>query len=228
MDAAKADLMRALGRLARGLSILFWGIPLALAADVETARSDLFGWLGALSFAPAVILSGLLWHGLRQMRDFQRQERVWQRALHRADVWAVVNTGFAPFLFWWHRFPFVLFYFVSVVMLAISGFLFLIQINQVLRRLTAMLPDQMLRTETRAFTIMNTWMLSLALGGLAAYFTLTDFQGAPRQIERHVFNLHALGQWMILFLTLMPVAVTLALLWKIKEAIFTSFFEVER
>jgi hypothetical protein len=37
-----------------------------------------------------------------------------------------------------------------------------------------------------------------------------------------------IGEWFILFLTLMPVAVTLALLWKIKEAIFTSFFEMER
>ena len=42
MDAAKADLIRALGRLVRGLSTLFWVIPMALAADVETARS---GWM---------------------------------------------------------------------------------------------------------------------------------------------------------------------------------------
>jgi hypothetical protein len=33
---------------------------------------------------------------------------------------------------------------------------------------------------------------------------------------------------LVLFLTLMPIAMTLALLWKIKEAIFTSFFEIER
>jgi hypothetical protein len=29
-------------------------------------------------------------------------------------------------------------------------------------------------------------------------------------------------------LTLMPVAMTMALLWRIREAIFTSLFEVER
>jgi hypothetical protein len=34
--------------------------------------------------------------------------------------------------------------------------------------------------------------------------------------------------WLALFLTLMPVAMTMALLWKIKEAIFTGLFTVER
>ena len=228
MDAAKADLMRALGRLARGLSALFWGIPLTLAADVQTARTDWLEALGALSFAPAFVLSGWLWYGLRQMRDFQRQERVWHHALHRAEIFAIVNTGLAPFLFWWHRFPLVPFYFVCVHFLAVCGFLFLIQINQVLRRLAAMLPDEMLRMETRTFAGMNTWLLYAALGSLAAYLVLTDFHVASRQLGRHWVDLQSFGEWLVLFLTLMPAAVTLALLWKIKEAIFTSFFEVER
>jgi hypothetical protein len=228
MDAAKAELMRALGRLARGLSTLFWGIPLVLAADAETARTDWLGALGALSFAPALVLSGLLWYGLRQLRDFQRQERIWQQALHRAEIFAIVNTGLAPFLFWWHRFPFVPFYFVCVNFLAVSGYFFLIQINQVLRRLAAMLPDEMLRVETRTFATLNTWMFSAALAGLCAYLALAEFHGAPRLLGRPFLDLQTVGQWLVLFLTLMPTAVTLALLWKIKEALFTSFFEIER
>jgi len=228
MDAAKADLMRALGRLVRGLSTLFWGIPLALVADVQTARTDWLDSLGALSFAPALALSGLLWHGLRQMRGFQRQERIWHQALHRAEIFAIVNTGLAPFLFWWHRFPLVPFYSACVTFLAVSGYFFLIELNQVLRRLAAMLPDEMLRTETRAFAAINVWTLSAALAGLSVYLALTDFRDVPRLIGRHWFDLQIFGPWLILFLTIMPVAVTLALLWKIKEAIFTSFFEVER
>ncbi len=228
MDPAKADLMRALGRLVRGLSTLFWGIPLALAADVQTARTDWLDDLGALSFAPAFVLSGWLWYGLRQMRDFQPQERVWHQALDRAEIFAIVNTGLAPFLFWWHRFPSDPFYSVCVKFLAATGFLFLICSNQVLRRLAAMLPDETLRLETRTFTTINTWMLSAALGSLSVYLALTDFQGVPRHIEQQGLDMSIIGEWFILFLTLMPVAVTLALLWKIKEAIFTSFFEMER
>jgi len=228
MDPAKADLMRALGRLVRGLSTLFWGIPLALAADMETARTDWLVSLGALSFAPALVLTGLLWHGLRQLRDFQPQERVWQQSLDRARTFAILNTGLAPFLFWWHRFPFVPFYFVCVLFLVVSGYFFLIQLNQVLRRLAAMLPDEMLRMETRTFTTTNTWMLLSAVASLSVYLALTNFQGAARPIERRLIDLPAIGEWLVLFLTLMPVAVSLALLWKIKEAIFTSFFEIER
>lgn len=228
MDAAKAELMRALGRLVRGLSTLFWCIPLTLAADMETARTDWLDGLGALSFAPATVLSGLLWHGLRQMRDFQRQERVWHQALHRAEIFAIVNTGMAPFLFWWHRFPYVPFYSACVGFLAVTGFLLIIEINQVLRRLAAMLPDEMLRMETRTFATFNTWMLSAALGCLSGYVALTHFRGMIWPIGLRHLGLQIAGQWLVLFLTLMPTAVTLALLWKIKEAIFTSFFEVER
>jgi len=232
MDAAKADLMRALGRLVRGLSTLFWGIPLALAADVETARSNLMDSLGALGFAPAFVLSGLLWCGLRQMRDFQKQERVWQQALDRAELFATVNTGLAPFLSWWHRYPSEASYCACVVFLGVSGYLFLIYINQVLSRLAAMLPDQTLRLETRAFAAWNRWMLAAALAGLSVDLALAHWPAAPRLADRSFISSfpgpQRIGEWLILFLTLTAVAATLALLWKIKEAIFTSFFELER
>src|SRR5665213_4296999 len=206
MDAAKADLMRALGRLVRGLSTLFWGIPLALAADVQTARTDWLDSLGPLSFAPAFVLSGWLWYGLRQMRDFQRQERVWHQALHRAEIFAIVNTGLAPFLFWWHRFPFVPFYFDCGNVLAVTGFLFLICINQVLRRLAAMLPDETLRLETRTFATVNTWLLYSALGILSLYLALTHFRGAARPIGEHRLDLASIGEWLILFLSLIHIS----------------------
>jgi hypothetical protein len=228
MDAAKADLMRALGRLVRGLSTLFWAIPLTFVADVETARTDFLDSLRPLSFAPAALLSGLLWYGLRQMRGFQRQERIWHLALFRAEVFAIINVGLAPFLFWWHRFPFVPFYLVCIHALVLSGFCFFIQLNQVLRRLAAMLPDEMLRAETRTFTTMNTWMLSAVLAAVAIYLFLTHFQREPTLIRRQMFDVRMIGEWLALFFTLMPVAVTLALLWKLKEAILHSLFETER
>lgn len=228
MDAAKADLIRALGRLVRGLSTLFWGIPLALAADVETARSDWLDTLGALGFAPAFVLSALLWFGLRQMRDFQKQERVWHHALDRAELFAIVNAGLAPFLSWRHHFPRVPLYLACVVFMGVSGYLFLICFNQVLRRLAAMLPDETLRLETRVFAAWNTWMLAGALAGLSFEVLWPCFGPAAPFGAGHVFGLDQYGGWLILFLTLTPLAITLALLWKMKEAIFTSIFELER
>ena len=61
MDAAKVELLRALGQLVRGLSALFWGLPVALFIDVETARTDWFGFLGDAAFVPAVLAGGPLY-----------------------------------------------------------------------------------------------------------------------------------------------------------------------
>jgi hypothetical protein len=228
MDAAKAELMRDLGRLARGLSALFWGLPLTLAVNVETARTDRLEFLGAAAFAPAVILNGVLWHGLHQLRGFQKQERIWQQALHRAEVFAIINIGLAPFLFWWHRFPSAPFYVACVEFLSASGLLFLVHLNQVLRRLSAMLPDEMLRAETKTYTTCNIWMLLAVLAGLCLCIAF-----GPLQIPDIVWgNFHLRprerGLWLALFLILMPVAMTMALLWKIKEAIFIGLFATER
>ena len=228
MDAAKSDLLRALGRLVRGLSALFWGIPLTLIMAVETARTDWLGFLGPAAFAPVFVLSGILWHGLSQLRDFQKQERIWQQALHRAEFFAIINTGLAPFLFWWHRFPFVPFYTVCVAVLAVTGVLFLAQLNQVLRRLSAMLPDEMLRAETRTFTAWNIGLFWTLLASLGLYALLRRFPIWPGVGGRFFVAFQERAEELVLFLILMPVAVTLSLLWKIKEAIFASLFQTER
>jgi hypothetical protein len=227
MDPAKVDLMRDLGRLARGLSALFWGLPLTLVVNVEMARTDRLDFLGAATFAPAVILNALLWYGLRQMRGFQKQERIWQQSLNRAELFAIINIGLAPFLFWWRRFPAVPFYVVCVELLAASGLLFLLHLNQVLHRLSAMLPDEMLRAETKTYTQCNVWMLLVVLAGLCFYFAFGPLH--MRDAVWGSFHLRPLERvvWLALFLTLMPVAMTMALLWKLKEAIFTGLFAAE-
>ncbi|HEY3914602.1 MAG TPA: hypothetical protein VGN61_08965 [Verrucomicrobiae bacterium] len=228
MEAPKADLMRNLGRLARGLSTLFWCLPLALVVGVETARSDRLDFLGAVAFLPAAILNAMLLYGLRELRDFQKQERIWQQALHRADIFAIVNIGLSPFLYWWHRFPSIHFYATSVELLAASGLLFLIQLNRVLRRLSAMLPDEMLRAETKTYTTCNIWMFLAVFAGLCLYLKFRPTHMSEIVIGNFHFYPQERLMWFILFLTLMPVAMTMALIWKLKEAIFTGIFETGR
>jgi hypothetical protein len=227
MDAAKAELMRALGRLVRGLSTLFWGLPVTLLIDVETARTDWLGFLGDAAFVPAVLGGAVLYYGLRQLRDFQKQERIWHQALNRAEIFAVINAGLAPFLFWWHRFPAIPFYVVCVVVLAFSFLLLLMQINQVLRRLCAMLPDEALRVETKMFTALNIALFLAVFIGLAVGLGLAQAQVLPRAIGRMITGGNPRGLWLLLFTGLMPLAMTLAILWKIKEVIFMSLFEAE-
>jgi hypothetical protein len=227
MDAAKVELLRALGRVVRGLSTLFWALPVTLLVDVETARTDWLGFLGDAAFVPAVLAGAALYYGLRQLRDFQKQERIWHQALNRAEILAVINTGLAPFLFWWHRFPGIPSYTTCIIVLTFSGLLFLMQINQVLRRLCAMLPDEALRGETKMFTTLNIVLFLIAFVGLAVYLGLDQAQLLPRDFGRILNGGNPRGLWLVLFINLMPLAMTLTILWKIKEVIFTSIFAAE-
>ena len=70
--APKTELMQSLGQLVRGLSALFWGLPLALVLGVQTARTD---WLRPFGLFPPLAAAGLLFFGLLQLEHFQREER---------------------------------------------------------------------------------------------------------------------------------------------------------
>jgi hypothetical protein len=226
-EAAKPELLRALGRLVRGLSTLFWGLALTglvclEMVYLETAPAVWRETFSPLAFLPAFLLSPLLWHGLNQLRAFQAQERIWQRALSRAEIFAVLDAGLAPFLYWWHKFPSVPLYAACVGLLFLSSLFLLVQINCVLQRLCAMLPDETLRAETRLFTAFNISLLLAFLAGLSIYFFLTRLPLLPVWLGPWMEAAGAAGIWLALFLILMPLAMTMALLWKIKEVIFTS------
>ncbi len=227
LDAAKAELLRALGRLVRGLSTLFWGLALTglvclEMVYLETAPAVWRETFSPLPFLPAFLLGPLLWHGLNQLRAFQVQERIWQRALSRAGIFAVLQAGLAPFLYWWHKFPSVPLYAACVGLFFLSSLFLLVQINCVLQRLCAMLPDETLRAETKLFTAFNISLLLAFLAGLSIYFLLTRLPLLPVWLDRWMEAAAAAGVWLALFLILMPLAMTMALLWKIKEVIFSS------
>jgi hypothetical protein len=89
----------------------------------------------------------------------------------------------------------------------------------------------MLRQETRTFTSLNLWILWAVLAGFGVERLLrgvAGVAGVARFLDRVPLALQEAGLWLALFCALMPVATTLALLWKIKEAIFTSLFNAER
>lgn len=215
------ELLRALGRLVRGLSALFWGLPVALAVCVQTVRLDMLRYFGVL---PPVLVTGWLAYGLWQLGCFQKQERIWIHALDKAKWLALINFGLSPFIFFWSRLPDQPLYFIMVLILALSGLLFLAALNTVLYRLTAMLPDEALRQETRYFTMINRYLVAgiLLLG--VAFFVLLRF---PELIESAGVFLQALGPaspWLLVFLVLLPLAMTMALIWKIKGVILDSVF----
>ena len=150
------QLLRSLGRLARGLSALFWGLPAALIICTGTLNVEVLRPLGVI---PAVAVNALLLYGLWQMDDFRSQERPWRAALDRAKLLGIVNLGLSPFLFFYKQMPSQLLFECSLLLFFISALLFLFNLNVVLKQLGAMLPDETLRQETKQFTVLNRWLL---------------------------------------------------------------------
>lgn len=215
------ELLRSLGRLVRGLSALFWGLPLALIVCVQTAKMD---WLRPLNVFPPLAATGLLFFGLLQLGAFQKQERPWRAALDRAKLLALVNCGLSPFLFWWNRVPENIFFTLSLGVLALSGVVFLFSLNLVLLRLGNMLPDEALRHETRQFTSLNRSLLAVLVLLAAAYIGMEQIRQVPAGMGKFFFIADQLGPWLLLFLGLPPLATTMALIWKMKEVVLDGVF----
>ena len=215
------QLLRSLGKLARGLSALFWALPAALLISAETARAD---WLKPLGFLPAVAVNAMLVYGLWQMAAFQPQDRPWRQALDRALLLAVVNLGLCPFIYWHNRVPEEFFFTAAVVLLELSAVLFLFNLNLVLKRLGAMLPDETLRQETRQFTALNRWLLVLLLFFFVTLFALLQLPHPSPSIGWFIVLLNQGSGVLLIFFILLPLAMTMALIWKTKEVILEAVF----
>lgn len=219
--ATNPQLLRSLGKLARGLSALFWGLPISLLVCVETARAD---WLKPLGFLPALAVNGLIFYGLWQMGEFQKQERPWRVALDRARLLALVVLGLCPFIYWYNKMPGQFYFGAAVLVLAIAAVLLLFNLNLVLHRLGAMLPDETLRSETRQFTAFNRWVLvGLLLFAILMILLMQVTHPAP-ELERLLFWVNRFGGLLLIFFVLLPLAMTMALIWKTKEVILDAVF----
>ncbi len=219
MTAPNPQLLRSLGKLARGLSALFWGLPAALLIGAETARAD---WLKPLGFLPALAVNALLVYGLWQMSDFQRQERPWRHALDRAQLLALVLLGLCPFIYWHNKLPEQIFFADAVFVLELAAVLFLFNLNLVLKRLGAMLPDETLRHETRQFTAFNRWLLV----GLVFFAIVVAalVQLPSPHTSKILFLVNRASNLLLIFFILLPLAMTMALIWKTKEVILDAVF----
>jgi hypothetical protein len=223
--APNAALLAALGRLVRGLSALFWGLPAALVIAVQTLKGE---WFKAAGFIPATLAMALLLYGIHLLGGFQPQERIWRGAWERARLVAMVNVGLAPFLFFWSKVSAHPFFLLVVQLLLVTSLLFLYLLNSVLLRLSAMLPDETLREEARLFTRVNQVVLLIVMVLAPAYFILRTLPRLPAFLVDLLLQFEQGGtmvQFAVLVVfVLLPVAMTMALVWKTKEIILAGVF----
>ena len=220
-----AVLLESLRRLVRGLSALFWGLPIALVVAVQTGKGD---WFKPAGFVPIVLVMLLLLYGVNLLSWFQKQERIWLTALERARLVALINVGLAPFLYFWSKMPGNVFFTITVEVFVLTLLIFLFFLNSVLARLAAMLPDETLRGETSLFTRLNQVILLIIIPTLPFYFLVRSTSKLPRILVEMILLLERGGALLELMLMmcfiLLPVAMTMALLWKMKEVIMTGVF----
>lgn len=219
-----ALLLASLRRLVRGLTALFWGLPAALVIGVQIIKGE---WL-RFGFLPITGATLLLLYGVWLLGGFQTQERVWTKALDRARYVIIVNVGLSPFLFFWAKIPSSLFFTISVELLFLTMLAFLFLLNSVLARLAAMLPDETLRGETKVFTRFNHVILLIIIPALPLYFFIRSAERLPRVVADVMLVLEQGGTLLVLmllmFFILLPVAMTMAMLWKTKEVIMAGVF----
>ena len=219
--APNPELLCSLGKLARGLSALFWSLPAALIICAETARA---GWLNPWGVVPALVATALPLYGLWKMGGFQKRERPWRAALDRAMLPGLVNFGLCPFLFWHNRMPSQPLFVAAILVLTLSAVLFLFNLNVVIKQLGAMLPDETLRHETRQFTALNRGLLAALLFFGVAYVVLLRDPRLPAALGALFGWLQDFGFWGLTLFALLPLAMTMALIWKTKEVILDSVF----
>jgi len=219
-----AALLGSLRSLVRGLSALFWGLPAALVVAAQTGKGD---WK-ILGVAPIICVTLLLLYGVILLGKFQPQERIWTTALERARLVAIINVGLAPFLFFWSKMPGNTFFAIMVEVMFLTMLAFLFLLNAVLARLAAMLPDETLRSETKLFTRLNQTILLVVIPTQPIYFLLHNSSKLPRFIVEVMLRFEGGGPllqlMLMMFFILLPVAMTMALLWKTKETIMAGVF----
>lgn len=215
------ELLRSLGKMLRGLSALFWGLPVALIASVQSQTFP--GGQGLIALIPCTA-NGLLFFGLMQLAHFQPQERIWREALDRAKVLAIINTWLSPFLYFRVRLPHIPHYAIAVDVLYLSSLLFLYNYNLVLFRLTSMLPDENLRNDAKMLARWNRAILGIAALISLAYLTMLYTEATPSFFHFPFQVMEMNRWWMAVVPLLMPVAMMMTLTWKVKELVIDGVF----
>lgn len=221
IPANKTELLVSLRHLLRGLSALFWGLPLALLLCVQTAVTN---WLRGLGALPSVIATGVLLFGILEMARFRPRSDIWQQALDRAKIFALVNFGLSPFAYFCNRYPGEIYYRQMVWIMAFAGVLFIFNLNRSLRHLSAMLPDQILREDTELFTTLNLGLMLTLVLLVLGYFALQEVNQLPLLVIHLLEAIDEHRRWLVIFFVVLPVAMTMSLLWKIKEIVLTGIF----
>ena len=234
------DLMPSLRQLVRGLELLFWALPFVLLVCVQEILAPEWESWGVM---PLFLSTVILWFGASRLRYFQPQEKVWQSSVKVTEILALLKAGLAPFLHWIQVLPELptsgysagqkhIVY--STIIFCTASIMFLLNLNHVLTRLGTMLPDPILRADIKLFVTLNfilffpllvaMWCCRLSSGLFVALQ-----QQAPSMAENigSAVSLEHLLRASVIWITILIIATTMAMMWKAKESVLNGVFSLE-
>lgn len=221
---AQPDLLPAMSRVMRGTSMLFWSLPIAMVVSIMSTLSNWTDTAWPMGMLLPPLAFGLLWVGLWLLGAFQPQERVWQAALGEAKLFGLFGFGLSPFLHWRHRAPDELYFIEAVWLLALVFALYLMALNKTLARLVAMLPDETLRVESQLFSRVNRVLLTITSVGIGVVYLVKRIDEPPDLLRQLNAISTQFMPWFFMAFVLIPVSMTMSILWKTKESILASVF----
>jgi hypothetical protein len=203
--------------LTRGLSALFWGLPLTLIVSVQALTLSWLGAFGPFSHLAPPVAFGLLLYGLALLGRFRRNDLAWRATLDRARFLNLTALGLSPFLHWYQRLPSTELFATAVGLLIVFSLAFLLTLSHVLRHLASLLPNELVRAEAVALSRVTTFCLILLPAAVIAWIILLRWSNPPVPIRLLIFWIDPFRLFGLFFLTILPLSITMLLLWKLKE-----------
>ena len=202
-------------RVARGLSAVFWGMPLALLICVRASASN---WLKTPDAIHPVAALGLVCFGVWQLKHLRDVNPAWRApGLELTQILALVQVGLSPFIFFWNRQPDQPFFGHCLLALAVTGLLFLLAFNRVIRGLDVLFPEGLARAEIRLFSRMNGISILVLLAGAVSFVLVRELSVTHAWMAYVGGRLLPVGFFSLLVFTLLPITMTMTMTWKIKE-----------
>jgi len=215
-------------RLSQGFSCIFWGLPVGLLfcvqlliLDVMIADPRIRSSVSHLYFALFCVSLATICFGTFRLGAVKVLGARWTRRARLSTVLAFFSLYFSPFLYWWQAVPYDAFLTVNLFGLILSIVLFLISLNFLSMELGRYLGDNSLRRESKLFLGLNALVLAVPSSSAFAWVTYRGLQGESSlnigMQFLNLFRLHypwRLSLFVVLFL---PVSLTLANIWRVKE-----------
>ncbi len=221
MDDIQLDLPRSrylIPDVLRGMSALFWGLPIALVSSIQVTLDS---YALMMRFLFPLSAFALLAYGAHQVRWIQvLGMRSWRFRVDLLRVVSLAQLLLAPFLLFYSRSPDQPLFVASLYLLGLCWCLFLLALCQVLGGMVQTIGEESMRQDFLWMKGFIGGALSLMALGWTILFVRNLFLEAERMpLILYLLHPQFLGTFLIIS-AIFPVTVLMNLAWKLKEHVF--------